>query len=135
MEAMHLQCFPPTLRECALFRKRVHLDRAWTLAIFCVAIFLLPSLEKLHSKCKERFNVNKCFELCEAFKPNLSCKMSRNVRAGLLIHTLEFEVFPYGCMWKPCVCNVSRPLYVSVRYLKNSSFWLAEYALAILYGF
>ena len=26
-----------------------------------------------------------------------------------------------------CVCNVSRPLYVSVRYLENSSFWLAEY--------
>ena len=26
MEAMHLQCFPPTLRECALFRKRVLLD-------------------------------------------------------------------------------------------------------------
>ena len=23
VEAMHLQCFPPTLRECALFRKRV----------------------------------------------------------------------------------------------------------------
>ena len=30
-------------------------------------------------------------------------------------------------MWKPCVCNVSRPFYVSVRYLENSSFWLAEY--------
>ena len=26
VEAMHLQCFPPTLRECALFRKRVLLD-------------------------------------------------------------------------------------------------------------
>ena len=55
-----------------------------------------------------------------------------NVRAGFLIHTLElklwhFEVFPYVCMWKPCVCNVSRPLYVSVRYLENSSIWLAEY--------
>ena len=23
VEAMHLQCFPPTLRECVLFRKRV----------------------------------------------------------------------------------------------------------------
>ena len=57
----------------------------------------------------------------------------KNVRARFLIHTLElklwyFEVFPYVCMWKPCVCNiVSRPLYVSVRYLENSSFWLAEY--------
>ena len=55
----------------------------------------------------------------------------KNVRAGFLIHTLElklwhFEVSPYVCMWKPCVCNVSRPLYVSVRYLENS-FWLAEY--------
>ena len=55
-----------------------------------------------------------------------------NVRDGFLIHTLElklwhFEVFPYVCMWKPCVCNVSRQLYVSVRYLQNSSFWLAEY--------
>ena len=28
VEAMHLQCFPPTLNECALFRKRVLLDHA-----------------------------------------------------------------------------------------------------------
>ena len=27
------------------------------------------------------------------------------------------------CMWKPCICNVSRPLYVSVRYLENASFF------------
>ena len=32
-------------------------------------------------------------------------------------------------MWKPCVCKVSLPLYVSVRYLQNLSFWLAEYGL------
>ena len=43
-----------------------------------------------------------------------------------LIHTLELKL-SHVCMWKPCVCNVSRPLYVSVRYLENSSFWLAEY--------
>ena len=45
----------------------------------------------------------------------------------------HFEVFPYVCMWKPCVYNVSRPLYVSVRYLENSS--LHSTALAILYSF
>ena len=32
VEAMHLQCFPPTLRECALFRKRVLLDHVRVLA-------------------------------------------------------------------------------------------------------
>ena len=31
---MHLQCFPPTLRECALFRKRVLLDHV--LAEYCL---------------------------------------------------------------------------------------------------
>ena len=30
VEAMHLQCFPPTLRECALFRKRILLDHLLT---------------------------------------------------------------------------------------------------------
>ena len=61
-------------------------------------------------------------ELCEAF--HAECPETRK-----MIHTLElnFEVFPYVCMWKPCICNVSRPLYVSVRYLENSSIWLAEY--------
>ena len=62
------------------------------------------------------------------------CQAWKNVRAGFLIHTLEFklwhfEVFPYVCMWKQCVCNVSRPLYVSVRYLENSYFLLAEYGV------
>ena len=28
---MNLQCFPPTLRECALFRKRVLLDHVYGL--------------------------------------------------------------------------------------------------------
>ena len=32
-------------------------------------------------------------------------------------------------MWKPCICNVSRPLYVSVRYLENASFWTMCYDL------
>ena len=76
-----------------------------------------------------------CFELCEGFQTKFftwACRMfidQKNVRAGFLTYTLElklwhFEVFPYYvCMWKPCVCNVSRPLYVSVRYLENSSFW------------
>ena len=60
---------------------------------------------------------------------------TRNSITGMLIHTLElklwhFEVLPYVCMWKPCVCNVSRPLYVRVRYhLENSDYVLAEYGL------
>ena len=28
------------------------------------------------------------------------------------------------CMWRPCICIVSRPLYVSVRYLENASIWI-----------
>ena len=67
----------------------------------------------------------------------------KNIRAGFLVHTLELklwhtEVSPYVCMWKPCICNVSRPLYVSVHYLENSPSWpicLRSMALAILCGF
>ena len=38
-----------------------------------------------------------------------------------LIHTLELQLWLFEV--KPCICNVSRPLYVSVRYLENASFW------------
>ena len=48
------------------------------------------------------------------FKPNLLhgyAECPKNVRAGFLIHTLELKLWhsPYVCMWKPCICNVSRP--------------------------
>ena len=35
---------------------------------------------------------------------------------------LDMALWRFSHMWKPCICNVSRPLYVSVRYLENSFF-------------
>ena len=78
------------------------------------------------------------------FKPHLShrhaeCPLQKLEKCYSQIfdsHLRIKEVFPYGCMWKLCICNVSRPLYVSVCYLENASFWtmcLHSMALAIVW--
>ena len=61
--------------------------------------------------------------------------------SGILIHTLElklwhFEVFPYVCIGKPCVCNVFHPRATwntrGVRYLETQN-W-STYRQFALYG-
>ena len=131
VEAMYLQCFPLTLRERALFRKLVLLAcRVWPwlfCGFFCVK-----------EKCINLMIVH--LEMFLGHEFLWACRMKHEPMIRFLIHTLEwlFEVFPQVCMWKPCICNVSLPLYVSVRYLENASFWticLQSMALAVLHGF
>ena len=61
VESMRLQCFPPTLRQYALFRKLVLWGcRVWPW-LFCVVSrhFFLPVLSK-------KIIIHKCFEICKA---------------------------------------------------------------------
>ena len=96
-EAMRLQCFPPT--RYVKWARILCLNNWRSFTTWLCKALICSIIDVLQYACT-------CFCFFSA-----KCRFLKKAN---LIHTLELklwhlEVFPYVCMWKPCVCNVSPP--------------------------